>query len=462
MGFFLTSIILGVFLFSQNTVCSQTGSQNDKAENLLFQGLGNDSILSAFAQRFHVLDSLLDHSANMTGRQLPVHYLSTKPIDSIYNVKREYEHKAFRRKNGLELTGQVYQRLDNKFGFDEDDNLYSAYSSKLQGEIGWNFFNSSFLQRKSELRLIDLDNQLECLQQKKQNAETGWEDLVIGIEKKYDLLTASVLYEQLKNMEVLNMAYLFTLKKERTGSEKLLEVMNEKMRIEHALAQAGASGCATGGLQTGRIEISTPVMVEIDSIGLFENIRNNNTEIQSLLIREDILGVKRRLTNYAHEMRLTPFVRVSHYLRDALPSSTNVEVGARFTFPFYDVTSAKRKALQTEKNITALKRENVSADLLGECRRFLYRLDKLNKSIAAEYRYSDKLVGFIGIRKEAYLKSLNGYNHIARLEEYNEYLKSIERMYNLLRIRELCLIDILKTSGCTDLNAVVKTKNIPE
>lgn len=462
MRFFLTSIVLGIFLFYGNTVCPQTGSQTDKAENLLFQGVGNDSILSAFVQRFHVLDSLLNHGANMTDGQLPVHSFSTKPIDSIYNVKKEYEHKAFRRKNGLELTGQVYQRLDNKFGFDEDDNQYSSYSTKLQGEIGWNFFNSSFLQRKSELRLIDLDNQLEYLQQKKQDAETGWEDLEIAIEKKYDLLTASVLYEQLKNMEVLNMAYLFTLEKERTGSEKLLEVMNEKMRIEHALAQASASGCAAGGSRTDRIEISTPVMVEIDSIGLFENIRNNNTEIQSLLIREDILGVKRRLTNYAHEMRLTPFVRVSHYLRDALPSSTNVEVGARFTFPFYDVTSAKRKALQTEKNITALKRENVSADLLGECRRFLYRLDKLNKSIAAEYRYADKLVGFIGIRKEAYLKSLNGYNHIARLEEYNEYLKSIERMYNLLRIRELCLIDILKTSGCTDLNAVVKTKNIPE
>lgn len=462
MRFFFTFVILGIFLFSSNIVYSQAGLQSDKFKNSLFQGFGNDSILSAFVQRFHALDSLLNHSVNMTDGQLPVHSLSTKPIDSMYNAKREYERKAFRRKNGLELTGQVYQRLDNKFGFDEDDNQYSVYSAKLQGEIGWNFFNSSFLQRKSELRLIDLDNKLECLQQKKQNADMGWEDVEIAVEKRYDRLAASVLCEQLMNMDVLEMAYRFTLENDRTGSEKLLEVMNERMRIEHALAQAGASGCAADGSQGDRIEISTPVMVEIDSIGLFGNIRNNNTEIQSLLIREDILGVKRRLINYAHEMRLTPFVRVSHYLRNVLPSSTNVEVGARFTFPFYDVTSAKRKALQTEKSITALKRENISANLLGECRRLLYRLDKLNKTIAAEYRYADKLVGFIGMRKEAYLKSLNGYNHIARLEEYNEYLKSIERMYNLLRIRKLCLIDILKTSGCTDLNAVVKTKNIPE
>lgn len=451
--------LLAVSLFSWNDVHAQTDKQGNSAKTLLFQGLDNDSILSAFSQRFVFLDSLVNQTAIEDTPYMVNYSFSTLILDSIYDAKQSYERKAFKRKNGLELTGQVYQRLDNKLGFDEDTDQYSRYNAKLQGEIGWNFFNSSFLQRKSELQFINLSNRAEYLRQQKQQSESSWIYAKESIESKYNQQLNSLLHELLLNINVLNMAYQFVLENDRTDNEKMLDAMNEKMRIEHALTQTESSTGLTSGTTSHGIETITPKIIEVDSTKLFAYILSENTEIQVAHMQENMLAIKRKLTNYAHEMRFTPFVRASHYLRTSIPSSTNVEAGIRFTFPLYDDTSAKRKALQSEKNITALNRVVLSESLKKQCLLLLSRLNKLNKSIETEQQYTRQLRRFIEIRKEAYLKSLNGYNHIARLEEYNQFLKSLERMYNLLQLRDLCLLDIQKTVGCADLMPMIIIKD---
>ena len=88
------------------------------------------------------------------------------------------------------------------------------------------------------------------------------------------------------------------------------------------------------------------------------------------------------------------------------------------------------------------------------------KLNRLNVAIDAEQRHADLLRRFIALRKEGYLNSQNGYNHVARLEEYNEYLKSLERTYSLLRERALCLLDIQKTAGYPDMAPLLRMKEI--
>ena len=175
-------------------------------------------------------------------------------------------------------------------------------------------------------------------------------------------------------------------------------------------------------------------------------------------VREDVLDARIRLTNYAHSLRLTPFVRVSHYLRDNFGPSTNVEVGARFTFPLYGDASAKRRALRTEQAITSLGRESLCETLTEQCRRLINQLERLNVALDAEQRHADLLRRFIALRTQAYMNSQNGYNHVARLEEYNEYLKSLERTYSLLRLRDLCLLDIQKAAGYPDMSSMIQIK----
>lgn len=449
-------VILYVSLLSWNCIHAQT------KKTLRVQNLSNDSVLAAFSQRFEVLDFLLNHIQTVDEQLVSMRSFSANTIDSVYEAKSMHERKAFKKKSGLELTGQTYYRLDDKFGFDEDNDRYSRYNAKLQGEVGWNIFNSSFLQRKSALRLIDLDNKAENLKQKEQYTEREWRNLESAIEEKYNALIASVLREQLQNIEVLNMAYQFTLENDRSSNEKLLEAMSEKMRIEHAITQVTGNVNGAKGMEPNRVEVVKPVMIEIDSLRLFESVLNHNTGLQIAHIQEEMLGVKRKLTNYAHGMRFTPFFRASHYFRPSLPSSTNTEVGVRFTFPLYDETSDKRKSMRTEQTIIALNRQHVSDNLLEQCRQLLSQFNRFNNAINAEQEYASQLRQFISIRKEAYLKSLKGYNYIARLEEYNEYLKSMERTYSLLLLRHLCLLDIQKIANCTDLTSMIRIKEISE
>ena len=444
-----------IFFLWGSTAYAQREVKVGNAKALSFQGLDNDSILAAFSQRFVVLDSLMRRTAEPEDRLTFAGLLRTDVLDSVFDEKEAYERKAFKRKHGLELTGQAYYRLDDQLGFDEDDQ-YSRYKAKFQGELGWNLFNSSFLQRKSQLRLIGLTNEAERLQEQKKLFSPMSDQAEDFIERQYDALSAAVLREQLLNNEVLQMAYLFILENDRAGNDKLLEANTEKMRIEHALAQTGT----TAADACGQIRIIRPVLVSVDSTRLLAHLRDHHVELRESQVREELLDARIRLTNYAHELRLTPFVRVSHYLRSSLGSSTNVEVGARFTFPLYGDASAKRKALRTEQAITSLGRENLCETLTEQCRRLISQLDRLNVAIDAEQRHADLLRRFIALRTQAYMNSQNGYNHVARLEEYNEYLKSLERTYSLLRLRDLCLLDIQKAAGYPDMSSMIQVKEV--
>ena len=200
-------IILGVvvLLLPGVPALAQTEQKVRGVKTLSFQGLDNDSILSAFSQRFVVLDSLMRRTVEPEDRLTFAGLLRTDVLDSVFDDKEAYERKAFKRKHGLELTGQAYVRLDDQLGFDEDDQ-YSTYRVKLQGELGWNLFNSSFLQRRSQLRLIGLTNEAERLQEQKKLFPPLSDRAEDYIERQYDVLSAAVLHEQLLNNEVLQMA----------------------------------------------------------------------------------------------------------------------------------------------------------------------------------------------------------------------------------------------------------------
>lgn len=448
---------LGVTVLLQSVapVFSQTEQKVRGAKAWETRGLNHDSILAAFNRRFVVLDSLIRSGVEVDRALLFADTPHIRQVDSVFEVKEAYERKAFKRKHGLELTGQAYYRLDDQLGFDEDDQ-YSRYKAKFQGELGWNLFNSSFLQRKPQLRLINLSNQAERLQHLRQNARPLWDDAREAIEHRYNRLSAAVLREQLLNNEVLRMAYLYVLETDRASNDKLLEAGSEQMRIEHALAQTGMPADAPGE----EVHVLQPLWVELDTVRLLGGLEDNHLQIRESRVREEILGAQIKVTNYAHQLRLTPFVRVSHYLRTALGSSTNMEVGARFTFPFYGDASAKRKAMQTEQALTALGREKLAETVTTECRRLIAQLDQLNTALASEQRHISLLRQFIDIRTEGYVNSQGGYNHIARLEEYNEFLKSLERTYDLLRRRALCLLDLQEATGCPDMANLIQTKEM--
>ena len=198
--FFFSILWVAVLLLPGVSVLAQTEQKVRGAKAWEIRGLNHDSIIAAFGRRFVVLDSLMRSDVEVDRALLFADTPHMQQVDSAFEAKEAYERKAFKRKHGLELTGQAYYRLDDQLGFDEDDQ-YSRYKAKFQGELGWNLFNSSFLQRKPQLRLISLNNQADRLHHLRQNARPLWDDAREAIEQRYNRLTAAVLREQLRAVQ---------------------------------------------------------------------------------------------------------------------------------------------------------------------------------------------------------------------------------------------------------------------
>lgn len=453
--------VLLVLLCVYSVVRGQTERGDVPVKMLVYQHLDNDSVLRQFQIRFRRMDALIRDMRPVP--MPPVLYtgVPSRMLDSLYTAKGKDELRAFRRKSGLELTGQAYYRLDDAFGFDEDDQ-YSQYKAKLQGEVGWNFFNSSFYQRKSETLQIVLSNELQNIEHGKRLQSGVWKVLQDSVTLLYDQRIAAVLLHRLENTDLLNMAYQYTLEQDKVNNEGLLRAMNDKMDIEYALLQTGSPDY----LRREPLVLPAATLIRVDSVRLYEFMERNNPDIRASRVREDLLAVKRRLTNYGQEMRLTPFVRASHYFREnayngvAASPSTNIDLGVRFTFPLYDDTSRKRKALRTEQVLETMDRGRAIDEAKERCRILLERLDGLNRAIATEHFHLSQMEVFIGKRRMAYWHSLNGYNYITRLEEYNSYLKGIERLYKLMLSRNLCLLDIQRTAGLRRMESMLYEQKV--
>jgi hypothetical protein len=80
---------------------------------LVYENLKNEDVLKQFDQRFEQMDNLLQHTVSIASPNLTLGEDVLSPdaaLDSLYRVKGAMEAKAFKRRTGLELTGQVYGR----------------------------------------------------------------------------------------------------------------------------------------------------------------------------------------------------------------------------------------------------------------------------------------------------------------------------------------------------------------
>lgn len=450
-------ITLYIILFSlfSARVAAQTDTTTVPVKMLVYENLKNEDVLKQFEQRFAEMDKLLENTVIVQGPNLTLGEDALAPdaaIDSLYKEKEAWETKAFRRRTGLELAGQAYGRLDKAASIShDDDDPYSSYFAKFQAEVGWNFFNSAFYQRNAGLAKIRYANELEHIKASKDKNKAVYEAAENLLTLEYNYYIAIVLYHELKNIDILNQAYQYTLEQDKVSNEKLLETINDKMQLEYTLAQTYDIQDVEGE----PLYLLTPTVIAIDSTRLFEEVDKYNPDLRASYVEENLLDTEKKLSNYGHQMRLSPFLRASTYLRDNAAPSTNVDLGVKFTFPLYDESAPKRRALETEKQLVVEGREALGEQMKSYCRLRLDRINRLNKAIRTEAFHIEQLGKFVGLRKNAYLNQPQGYNYILRLEEYNEYLKSMERMYKLMLNRTLALLDIQKTTNYNQLQSLI-------
>lgn len=429
-----------------------------KPKMLVYENFNNDTIIHHFRERFRIMDGLISHPASLpTGDLLTSHQFvkPALPSDSLYSVKSGLEMMALNRQNGLEITGQVYGRLDNALDniitMDEDESK-SVYKAKVQGEIGWNWINSSVFQHKRKQQSIILNNKIAQAQKADDGSEAYdlWTDT---LTQRWNHILAAVMLCHVHNIDVLNEAYQLMIENDRITSDQLLDVMNDKMELEFDLAQIYAKDQLPPHEQLTLIE---PENVTIDTLELRNEITANNPHSRLQQLQIDKLDNDMHLGGWFSTVRLTPFVRWSTYLDGNDKFSHNADAGIRFTIPLYSDAKRKRQAMAVQKDILKEQNAGYTDQVMARCLQTIDRVRRLNKSIAVEYDHLKQLHKYILMRQKVYRANQGRYSYIGRLLEYNEYCKSMERLYKQMRDRSLALVTLQKTALLPNLDSVVK------
>ena len=380
--------------------------------------------------------------------------------DSLYRTKTALEMQALNQHTGFEVTGQVYGRLDKKatqFLSTDDDDPVSVYKAKVQAEGGWNWINSKFYHRKYKERGIWLDNEIAKARQRMEDSRINLDAWADTLSQRWNHVIAGVMLCHVRNLDVLNEAYQMMLEQDRITSGQLLDVMNEKMQLEFNLAQIYAKDSIAPREELAFIE---PQEIVVDTLSLRQQIAGHNPQNRLNLLKMQQLDNNSKLISYTANMRLTPFARWSTYLTSNSKLSNNVDFGVRFTVPIWNDTKSQRKSIDVQKDILRTENDSYTDDMMTRCMLSIDQVKRLNQSIAVEQRHLNELRKYITMRRAVYQKNKGRYSYIDRLLEYNQYLKSLERLYMQMKERSLSLVQIQRLANVPNASSFVKTTNI--
>lgn len=442
-------------------------AQNDmeygyRPKMLVYENLKNDSVLRDFRRRFRLMERVVFHPVSYVMPQAPLFGFPCGDAlsDSLYHVKAGLDMLALERNTGLELTGQVYGRLDRKvtnFLSTDDDDPVSVYKAKVQAEVGWNWINSKFYHRRYKERDIRLSADIARARQRLDDGRADMDAWADTLEQHWNHVIAGVMLCHVRNLDVLNEAYQMMLEQDRITSSQLLDVMNEKMQLEFQLAQFYAKDSVAPREALVWLE---PEAIAIDTVSLRQQVTSANPQNQLNELKIAQLDNSAKLLGYTATMRLTPFARWSTYLTSQRKISNNVDFGVRFTFPLWNATKRQRESIAVQKDILRDENRGYTDNLMTHCRMNIDAVRRLNQAIAVEYRHLTQLKKYLAMRQQTYAKNQGRYSYIDRLLEYNQYLKSMERLYTQMKERSLSLIQIQRQANVPNVNSFVTTTPI--
>ena len=411
---------------------------------------GSQRLFDTFEQRFVALDSLIFAQKGADSLDVDVdnqpiyfqHWLIAKDSaeigDSLIANQVDAEVRAMKHETGLGLTGQTYYRLDEGFAIDEDDAV-SRYKAKIQVELRWNFLNSSLIHRKGRVQEIELQGDIERVQMDKTSLARLLAENQEVYQQQYDSLLSGVLQHRLVNLNLMNDAQMYLLEHGNISSDEMLDIINDKAEAERALM-------AMSKTYPFADDLSRPsgLVVEIDSAGLMDYIREHHADLHLLQLQSDLLTLQMENHSYWTKLNISPFIRYSYYFRTELANSTNVDFGVNFNIPLTGETGKKRAAMDAQRMIIDHEKEEATKKIEENIRAILLDIERLNRISTAELHRMQDLKRYLQIRSNAYLNRKGGYNIILRTKEYNTYLLCWEKFLSYQYQRD-CLLMTLQT-----------------
>lgn len=405
-----------------------------------------ETLFGRFESRFSLLDSIIHRQGAdvvrpeaqaVTHRVAPViQAYDTVRVDSIIDNEINARISAARSVTGLSVNGQIYGRLDEGFGLDEDDAL-SRYKSKIQADIRWNIFGSALINRKGKANEIRLRGEISKLDYRREDIGrlVAWQKEQFRIH--YDSLLSGVLAHRIHNLALLDDALSYLLREGGISSDDLLTVLNEKAEAERLMATIASPSAPAGNLAA-----PGAVIVNVDSARLMSFISRYNVETGSLVLRQQLLDQQIANTSYWTTLNISPFIRYSYYMRPVIDNSSNIDAGVSFIVPISGETGKKRRALRAEKEVLALEQDRLTAIIADNIHLILLDIDRMNRSIRGEVTRLADLRSYLALRQKAYLGRIGEYNYLDRMKEYNAYISCCERLLTYSYQRDCMLASL--------------------
>jgi len=404
-----------------------------------------DSLFRQFEKRFGLLDSIIHHPVQRPdsfvvispdNNNIVANDYDLKTVDSVIDNSVNAQISAMKNVTGLTVNGQLYGRLDEGFGLDEDDAL-SKYKGKIQAEVRWNFLNSSIINRNGKENEIRLKGDIQRLEYKREKLGR-----LVALQKeqfrnRYDSLLCGVLTHRIDNLTLLSNTQSYLLMQGGISSDDLLTILNEKAEAERLMATITRDYPVSNDLSN-----PSGIIVDVDTARLMSFICEYNTGTSTIELRLRLLDQQINNTTYWTTLNLSPFIRYSYYMRPVAPNSSNIDAGLSFIVPLSLETAKKRKAMKAERGVLDLERDRLTSEITENVRLTLLDIERMNRSIEGEVKRLSELKGYLNIRRDAYDNRIGEYNYLSRMKEYNTYLLCCERLLSFSFQRDCMLASL--------------------
>ncbi len=415
----------------------------------LRQKLDPDSIIAKFECRFAMLDSLIfnvngsnhktqSYSFNAASQK----FGDTLIADSLYDeaLKKSVDAQArfIKSATGLQVSGSTYYRLDNEFGFDEDDAV-SRYDAKVQAELRWNILKSGLYNRSGRIQEAEIQADIDRLSYAKETRGTEYARQREFYRTYQDSALCAVLTHRVANLKLLSNAYLYLLGNENISSDNLMNILSETSEAERKLAALTVCDVFSRDLS-----MPDAFLVRLDTTAFLKYVEMNQADFKIAQRKRDLLEQRAKNESYWNDVDVSPFVRYSFYMRPYADNSSNVDAGIYFKLPISGESAKKRKALIAQGEAISAEQFLRMRQIADEVRSISIEVERLNRSIEGEYRRSLELKNFIATRTNAYSNRRGEYDRLARMKEYNAYLLCLERLLEFRYSRDAQIASLAK------------------
>jgi DNA-directed RNA polymerase subunit H (RpoH/RPB5) len=401
----------------------------------------DEKLFLQFENHFIFLDSLifkqqvLQTSSNVKIESAPTSTIHDT-VDSLLYTKVEKQIHAMKAENGLLISGQSYYRLDDGIGFEEDDAL-SRYKAKVQVELRWNFLSSSFINRKSRIKELEIKGELERVKLEGERIEELVEKQKKYFHEEYDSLLASVLQLRINNLKLLSEAQQYLVSDRSISTDELLKIMDEQAIAERQLVTIPKNYPLAS-----QLVYPHGAIIKIDTANLKKYIAENDLKLYTSDLQIELLEQQEKSTTYWRTLNLSPFIRYSYYVRPEIRSSSNVDAGIAFQIPLSVQEPRKRKALKAERLQKVMEKEVLIELITKKVELLFIEIDRANRGLEGELERIKKMRDYMKLRRENYQAHIGEYNFFSRIKEYNHYLTCWENFYTYQYKRDCCIAEL--------------------